>query len=443
MCASCARSEWRQVSAFKPPPLLGHRTHMTKPAARARSSAPKPAARGTPPSTRDLSTHPIGRRWAALALHRLLGWSASQVRKKVPKVTAWTLQRWHQNFDADGDPERHVDRKKVARVAPAHLKKMQQALQSGGQGQRETLSLRRAHRLLKGRGIVYARETWRKELWRVGWRPQPVVKRLPLEPWEQTKRTAFCTTENKLIGANTLFTDSKIFEGEPAASSKLGSAWGPRDAPPARGVKQKAAYQVHAYAGVCAKGGTRLFITKGTKGATRDAPGRPPKDAPPLETVDPASGVDLAQGSVDSVEYRRILDGPGGGLLKEGRRLFGQHVPWRFMQDGASGHTVADTAKGRPTRALISKYASLVEHWPPRSADLNPIEKTWSAVEDHLWTTQRWTNFKTFKAALLRSWKAVVTPAYCRKLVGGVGPTMRAVVREGGREIRGWGHDAK
>ena len=92
-----------------------------------------------------------------------------------------------------------------------------------------------------------------------------------------------------------------------------------------------------------------------------------------------------------------------------------------------------------PTRAVIEAKAKLVEPWPAHSPDLSPIEKAWFACEQHLWVTEDWHDLTTFKAALHRSWAAVITPAYCSALFGGLRATYEVCIAAGGAEVRGWG----
>lgn len=402
----------------------------------------KPAAK-VPPPKRDIAKHPVGRRYAAVALHRLLGWKASQVNKKVPKVTKPTLDRWAAEWDEAGDFKAYETRHKKSTVTPQEVTAVAAALAEGGKGQRPTQSLRQLTKAKATPAAKKPRETLRRALNAADVTAQPVKKKLKLEDWEETKREAFGRVEAKKIAANTMFTDSKIFPGELTRDMSLGMAWAQAGSRPEVGVKQHAAYQLHAYAGITRDhGATKLMYTKGTKGATRATRGRPPKGSPPAGFW--VGGVNLSEGGVDQFEYRRILDGQGGGLLKAGANLFGRDAHWRFMQDGAPAHSVAPhTTCGKATRAVIAKYAELVEDWPPHSADLNPIEKAWAATEYHLWTNERWNDFNSFKAALERAWKAVVTPAYCRRLCGGVRRTMEVMVGNGGAEVKGWGANAK
>ena len=116
---------------------------------------------------------------------------------------------------------------------------------------------------------------------------------------------------------------------------------------------------------------------------------------------------------------------------------------WKWQQDGARPHSVADTPIGRATRALIQAKATIVEPWPAYSPDLSPIEKAWYACEQHLWACESWHDLHTFRRALHRSWAAVITPVYCQKLFAGVRSTYDACVAAGGREVRGWGAGAK
>ena len=148
--------------------------------------------------------------------------------------------------------------------------------------------------------------------------------------------------------------------------------------------------------------------------------------------------------AMNATAYRRLLAGPNG-LLAAGKQLFEQQgqAAWCFQQDGATSHTVAQTEAGRATRALIEAQATLIEPWPPHSPDMSPIEKAWSAAEQHLWATEKWHDLHSFKAALHRSWSAVITPAYCKKLFRGLRATYDAVVRVDGAQIAGWGVGAR
>ena len=145
---------------------------------------------------------------------------------------------------------------------------------------------------------------------------------------------------------------------------------------------------------------------------------------------------------VTAAEYRMVLcDGAGvpAGLLPDGNRLLGACGTWRFQQDGAPAHTMANTAEGNSNRALIERFATPVEPWPAHSPDLSPIEKAWSRVESAVWETKTWDDITSFKAALIEAWEEVVTPAYCRRLFGGIRATYATCAQLDGALVRGWG----
>ena len=201
----------------------------------------------------------------------------------MPNVSANRLSAWGLKFDEQGNLDADRKPKSGTTITPNELAAVQDELTSGGRGQRKTTSLRKAQLTLASRGIKKGRETWRRALWQSGWRPKLSRRALPLEPWEMARRKVFFTKhQSSGLAAKAMFTDSKIFMGEPSSTGRLPVAWGPDGQSRTVGVKQHASYQVHAYAGITRDhGATKLILTKGTKGPSRDGPGRPPANAPP------------------------------------------------------------------------------------------------------------------------------------------------------------------
>jgi len=366
----------------------------------------------------------------------------SQIRSHVKGVSKSRLQAWCVRFERTGDLSTAVRAKKAPSAVSARaLAATQRALRSGGKGKLPQQSLRRAHVQLKASGeVTVARSTLARALAFAGWSNQPVKRKIQLTARHVQDRLAFVRLEGRRIASNTIFTDSKIFEGAPTNSTRLGSAWGPDGKPVEISVAKSTPLKLHVYAGVCLNGATPLLETKGTynppgrgRGRGRGARGRGRNAQPNPPNAQPASK------GVDAVEYRRVLnDSNGHGLLAEADKLFNGQA-YRYQQDGARAHSIADTDIGKATRALIETRARLVEPWPALSPDLSPIEKAWSAVEQHLWATKNWTTMTEFKAAVHASWREVVTPAYCRALFRGVRATYAACQAAGGKQIRGWG----
>ena len=378
----------------------------------------------------------VGRRWAALTLASL-GWSTASIKSKLPGICSKAVKTWATRLKTGRGLEMNK-RSRAPTLSPQALRAVQTDLTSGGSGMRKHKSLRRSYSSLKASGaITKGRESVRRALKRSGWAPQTVDKRLPLTVATKRTRLRFTRAEGRRIASNTSFSDSKRFQATPTRGSNSGLAWAPKGAPLSRATHQSSSVAAHVYGAVTRYGATPLYAATGTSGG--------------LAAVDQAPGgraaIALAPSrGVTAQEYRFLLDGGAGvGMLPATAAIFRQHQVhnWRWQQDGARAHTVAATPSGRLTRALITSSATLVEPWPAHSPDLSPIEKAWSAVEDHLHVHETWHDHATFLAAIRRSWAAVVTPAYCMKLFGGLRATYAACSAKNGAEVSGWGRRAK
>eukprot|EP00672_Neobodo_designis_P026123 CAMPEP_0174830162 /NCGR_PEP_ID=MMETSP1114-20130205/2371_1 /TAXON_ID=312471 /ORGANISM="Neobodo designis, Strain CCAP 1951/1" /LENGTH=354 /DNA_ID=CAMNT_0016063949 /DNA_START=36 /DNA_END=1100 /DNA_ORIENTATION=- len=74
-----------------------------------------------------------------------------------------------------------------------------------------------------------------------------------------------------------------------------------------------------------------------------------------------------------------------------------------FMQDGAACHTA-----GRTLRYLASKGVQVLEGWPARSPDLNPIERLWAILQVRV-SRHSPRTIDELEAAVLEEWAAVST----------------------------------
>ena len=203
----------------------------------ARRMPPKPAADPASSLANTIASHPIGRRWACLALRHFALWSVPRIAKDVKGVTYATVCRWERKLDDSGDLLDAVREKAGPKVSASELKKTQDALTSGGTGQRKNQSLRRAYPKLQAAGdVTVSRETLRLALHSALWSCQRIRKRLPLGKTEPG-RLAFCRKWFRDIAKRAAFSDSKYFEGETSSKGTAQYAWAPNGKPLCEFVK--------------------------------------------------------------------------------------------------------------------------------------------------------------------------------------------------------------
>ena len=73
-----------------------------------------------------------------------------------------------------------------------------------------------------------------------------------------------------------------------------------------------------------------------------------------------------------------------------------------FQQDGARAHTAADTiaylAENTPEYIVTA-------HWPPNSADLNPVDYSiWNELERNVHRIKKFDNIEELKEAIVEEW---------------------------------------
>jgi len=99
----------------------------------------------------------------------------------------------------------------------------------------------------------------------------------------------------------------------------------------------------------------------------------------------------LPKGNINSASYVRDSLTPTKDLLRQGI----------FMQDGARPHTARNTMKW-----LGQNGIRVLEDWPPRSPDLNPIENLWAIICKRVAKRQPCSNNELQKF-LVEEWNAI------------------------------------
>jgi hypothetical protein len=98
----------------------------------------------------------------------------------------------------------------------------------------------------------------------------------------------------------------------------------------------------------------------------------------------------------------------------------------KLVQDNASCHTAHSTAA-----YLSGESVELVEAWPPKSPDLNPIEKLWAIVKKRVATSSMPKTRAALVAAIEAGW-AAVPQTVVDKVVRGIANRIEVVRAAGG-----------
>ena len=99
-----------------------------------------------------------------------------------------------------------------------------------------------------------------------------------------------------------------------------------------------------------------------------------------------------------------------------------------FQQDNAPPH------KAHATIQFLGSLLPLVARWPPKSPDLNPIERCWAFLKRHVREHHPRT-IPALRIAIQIAWRQLITPNLCQKLYQAIPAKLRRVIAQKGYRI--------
>ena len=102
---------------------------------------------------------------------------------------------------------------------------------------------------------------------------------------------------------------------------------------------------------------------------------------------------------------------------------------WELQQDKATAHTAKST-----TRFLEQKGIAVVEGWPTKGDDINPMENLWAILDERL-ETKKFDTKKSMEKAVRAVWEDV-DDRLLNKLIDSVPDRLRRIVKAKGGSIK-------
>jgi len=131
-------------------------------------------------------------------------------------------------------------------------------------------------------------------------------------------------------------------------------------------------------------------------------------------------------------EYRVVIRNT---FLPEGKRLLAptRRSRWVLQQDGDPCHAVAADELSKSQQGRF-RACELLEGWPARSPDLNPVENLWAYVQ-RVVDAQGCSTIQEYERAIERE-LATLTPEACARYINSVPRRLQEVIERGGRRTR-------
>lgn len=169
---------------------------------------------------------------------------------------------------------------------------------------------------------------------------------------------------------------------------------------------------LNVYAGITQHGVTKMHPVTGTTHLVTDFLNKAGKDSR----------------NITAAEYRHVLTKT---LLPEGKRIFGQkgETQWVFQQDGDPAHGAFKPVL-REFNRNSGNTVQLLEHWPPNSPDLSPIENVWGWVQAEV-AEQGCKTYPEFEAAVQEAFRKIPI-AKLEKLMKSIPKRLERVIQTNG-----------
>ena len=243
---------------------------------------------------------------------------------------------------------------------------------------------------LNAMGINVSKSALGRAIQRIGWSARATRYCQLIREQNKLKRVDFCqlVLRNGDNFQDVVFTDETMVQLMPAHRKSYHKKGEPRQFRP----KPKHPVKIFVWGGISRQGATNVVIFSGI---------------------------------MDAQRYTRILT---AGLLPFARRKF-PGMKFRFQQDNDPKHT-SRVAKDFFARERIDWWKT-----PPESPDLNPIERVWSHLKQHLTYTIKPKNKQELVDGVKQFWREKLTISQCNRYIDHIKRVIPVIISKNGEAV--------
>lgn len=326
----------------------------------------------------------------------------------------WTVVTWYEEglSVADICYKTGFDRRFVKRWVEKHEagESIEDAKRSGRPRKRSTRLEAMIERKMRGKrrrsSRVIARDLKRHKITDIsystvqraahnrGLRPyrRPLTSRLT--PKQQQERLKFAKANLNKDWSRVVFSDEHRFKRFKGGNRAHDQVWAKSPTEVPGKEVERWGLTLDVWAGINGRGKTRLFIY---------------------------------QGDLKAPDYQHILQ---QALVPAAAEWFGNETEgWELQQDRATCHTAKSTM-----HFLEHNDIAVVEGWPPKGDDINPMENLWATLDEWL-DNKKFNNLESMRRAVQAVWKKVDNQLLSN-LINSVPDRLRRIVKAKGGSIK-------
>lgn len=300
------------------------------------------------------------------------------------------VNRWIKKFEI-GEPieeGKHTGRPRKLSI------RVEQAIERAMRGKRRRSSRVVARDLKRKKIADVSRMTVQRAAHNRGLRPFRQRRTSRLTERHKAQRLEFAKSTKNKDWSVVIFSDEHKFKQFKGGNPAHDIVWGKSvDEVPVQEV-ERWGLTVDAWAGISSKGKTNLVTYEGT---------------------------------LDAIGYQHILE---EALLPAATEMFeDEEHGWELQHDKATSHTAKSTM-----RFLEDNGIAVVDSWPTKGDDINPMENLWAILDERL-EKKKFTTKQGMKKAVTAIWEEI-DDELLHKLINSVPNRLRKIVKAQGGSIK-------